>query len=172
MKVFFTPHVSANLIAECQRASRNKCVIIELPPDVLDKFNDESARGRVVTGTRRPVRVVAVDDEVARSYQPPYGRAQLVHVGQRFASGAIASKHLGLAATALSLRMCREKRAARRRGVPYNGRVVLRGITLEYSARRGRLLKPKELPPPAIAQESQQFGEKEKVKHTDQPKSL
>jgi hypothetical protein len=76
--------------------------------------------------------VVAVDEHEAAQYQPPFGMAKPVFVGQVFPSAAIASEHLGYACNAVALKMAGQREAARRAGEPANPEIVLRGVTLAY----------------------------------------
>jgi hypothetical protein len=99
-------------------------IVVEVPPQIEERLI-QPGRGRNLTRRCRPVRVLAVDPEVARAHQPPFGKAKAVEVGQVFASAALASEHLGFGCNCLAIKLSQARKAGQT--AP---QVKLRGVTL------------------------------------------
>ena len=118
-----------NLIAYCTRIGNRTAIVLNFEPENLP------TPSRHKNG--KPVCVVAVDEHEYQQYQPPFGKAKPVYVGQVFLSAALASEHLGYNCNAVALKFGNQREAARREGTQAEAEIVLRGVTLAYTSNQG-----------------------------------
>ena len=84
---------NSDINACCKRIGNRTVIVIDLASSTAEQI--AQPRTSIASARCKPVMVVAVDDNTAQQYQPPYGNAKPVTLGQTFPSGKIASQHLG-----------------------------------------------------------------------------
>lgn len=115
-----------------KRHGTRTVLIIELPPAVHERLT-HPGRQRKLTTRCKPVHVLAVNENAAAVHRPPFGKAQVVHVGQIFESAALASEALGFDSNAVAIKLSTRRQIARRAGNDLEpDRITLRGVTLAY----------------------------------------